>query len=176
MSDSINAFSLVIVQKATGHIDTCVQHLTDGAHDKAKQSSLQAKVLLDLLDSMENHPILKLCSKSLSSVVSAASGRNQDPSEATASSTTEEYSTNPSLDVAAASPEIRFADIVGHGAAKDALYENVVLPMLMPEHLKRKVYCGIRANPGNVLLFGLPGTGKTILARALRFLLLLPAL
>jgi katanin p60 ATPase-containing subunit A1 len=56
---------------------------------------------------------------------------------------------------------IQWTDIASLEDAKRLLQEAVVLPLLMPE-----VYTGIREPWKGVLLFGPPGTGKTMLAKA----------
>jgi ATP-dependent 26S proteasome regulatory subunit len=53
-----------------------------------------------------------------------------------------------------------FDDVVGNPAAKQALYENIVLPLTLGEDIKARLFSGIRAGTGNVILYGPPGTGK----------------
>ncbi|CAK0786507.1 hypothetical protein CVIRNUC_009720 [Coccomyxa viridis] len=64
-------------------------------------------------------------------------------------------------DVMDESPGVRWSDIAGLNEAKRLLQENVVLPLYMPEY-----FCGIRRPVKGVLMFGPPGTGKTMLAKA----------
>ncbi|RCN50595.1 ATPase, AAA family [Ancylostoma caninum] len=56
--------------------------------------------------------------------------------------------------------ETGWADVAGLDGAKKALREIVVLPFKRPDMFK-----GIRAPPKGVLLFGPPGTGKTMIGR-----------
>lgn len=56
---------------------------------------------------------------------------------------------------------VKFSQIAGHAEAKKLLKEAIMLPMLIPGFFR-----GIRRPWKGVLLFGPPGTGKTMLAKA----------
>ena len=59
------------------------------------------------------------------------------------------------------SPDIRWKHIAGLENCKQALREAIVLPMLKPE-----LFTGARKPWAGILLFGPPGCGKTLLAKA----------
>lgn len=81
-----------------------------------------------------------------------------------------DYSYNPELKELAMSiqneiintnPSVRFHDIVGLTEAKRLLKEAVLMPMKYPHF-----FTGILEPWKGILLFGPPGTGKTMLAKA----------
>merc|ERR550532_426060 len=64
-------------------------------------------------------------------------------------------------DIVVADLNVRFEDIGGLADAKRAINEAVVLPLILPDF-----FVGLRTPWKGVLLFGPPGTGKTMLAKA----------
>lgn len=64
-------------------------------------------------------------------------------------------------DIVVRGDEVHWSDISGLEGAKKALKEAVVYPFLRPD-----LFSGLREPARGMLLFGPPGTGKTMLARA----------
>ena len=60
------------------------------------------------------------------------------------------------------SPNVKWQDIAGLEFAKKTIKEIIIWPLLRPD-----IFHGIRRPPKGLLLFGPPGTGKTMIAKAI---------
>ena len=65
-------------------------------------------------------------------------------------------------EILSSSPNVHWDDIAGLEFAKKTIKEIIIWPMLKPE-----LFNGIRSPPKGLLLFGPPGTGKTMIAKAI---------
>ena len=65
-------------------------------------------------------------------------------------------------EILSSSPDVQWDDIAGLEFAKKTIKEIIIWPMLKPEF-----FSGIRSPPKGLLLFGPPGTGKTMIAKAI---------
>jgi hypothetical protein len=130
----------------------------------ARDCSLQIHSILDILISLPSsskmNNLLLICLESFKSIShSLAHLQSQficpPPEEGT---------TGPPAAAATATSSslrlINFSNIIGSDDAKQILYENVILPLSLPETLRLQLFQGIRSSGGNVLLFGPPGTGS----------------
>ena len=61
-----------------------------------------------------------------------------------------------------ANPGVKFSDIIGMQEMKKILYEIIIVPAIRPDF-----FTGIRKPQRGILLFGPPGTGKTMIAKAI---------
>lgn len=59
-------------------------------------------------------------------------------------------------------PNVKFSDIIGMNNLKQIIYEIIIMPNVRPD-----LFTGLRQPQRGLLLFGPPGTGKTMIAKAI---------
>lgn len=141
--DNQAAKELLLQASAVLHTVTCFSTFID-LHCAALTTCSDAlKAAVDLLNSRQTLDVMPGNDTNLSSVSCASN-----------------YS------VYSEHSKILFEDVIGQEMAKIALMENVIFPLTLCKAESEKIFRGIRAGAGNVLLHGPPGTGKTCLAQA----------
>ena len=65
-------------------------------------------------------------------------------------------------EILSTSPNVSWDDIAGLEFAKKTIKEIIIWPLMRPD-----IFTGIRRPPKGLLLFGPPGTGKTMIAKAI---------
>ena len=65
-------------------------------------------------------------------------------------------------EIMSTNPGVKFSDIIGMQEMKKILYEIIIVPTIRPDF-----FTGIRKPQRGILLFGPPGTGKTMIAKAI---------
>lgn len=55
----------------------------------------------------------------------------------------------------------KWSDIIGLSNVKELIFENIIYPLKRPD-----IFKGLRQPSRAILLFGPPGTGKTMIGRA----------
>jgi len=98
--------------------------------------------------------------KEVSKSASSTDGKEDDEADSLAKLKAELQSTL--VDVERLGRRVKFENVIGLEAAKAALQEAIVWPAVADPSL----FSGVRGNPGGLLLYGPPGCGKTMLARA----------
>ena len=64
-------------------------------------------------------------------------------------------------EIMSSNPGVKFSDIVGMKDLKQIIYEIIIMPAVRPD-----LFTGLRRPQRGLLLFGPPGTGKTMIAKA----------
>jgi vacuolar protein-sorting-associated protein 4 len=95
------------------------------------------------------------------SAPSETKGESSSDSTGTYSSEEQELIDSISGTILTESPNVKWIDIAGLEDCKQSLREAIVLPILKPE-----LFTGARKPWSGILLFGPPGCGKTLLAKA----------
>ncbi len=140
-----------------------------------------AEILIQFMKYNKNPQMRALCQKNIEEYVNRATilrshlsgprdrvGKPAEPKgegakgeEAGVSSEEQELIDTISGTIVTESPNIKWNDIAGLEMVKQALREAIVLPIAKPE-----LFTGARKPWSGILLFGPPGCGKTLLAKA----------
>jgi hypothetical protein len=145
------------------------ESLLNRSYLQARDFSLQIHSILEImisLPSTSNSPsttmknFFKICLYSFKNITDCLTQLQLDPTPPLPSSIGKQDACPLSSTSLRA---INFSDIVGSDDAKQVLYENVILPLSLPQASRIQLFQGIRSSGGNILLFGPPGTGWCIL-------------
>lgn len=167
----------LLVRVADG-LEAVLEAVSRGDYKRARDSMLSALTLADVVLGEEATVPLPPWQRALQSAVTTLQLLQVDIERRlfSSSSSIKEEDTSVTATVTAAAtarttemhppPLVCFADVIGQESAKQALIENVVLPMRLKKETRSRLLGGIRQGSGNVLLYGPPGSGKTLLAQA----------
>jgi fidgetin-like protein 1 len=147
------------------HLDICDTELSwsdgmDGSSQNVRLSKMKGKGIADSTD-----PPCEVLSRKSSdetpSAVSSLSKKITDVLRNLPAGVDDAAAKQILNEIVVQGDEVRWNDIAGLEIAKAALREAVVYPFLRPD-----LFMGLREPVRGMLLFGPPGTGKTMLARA----------
>jgi len=125
------------------------------AREKAEQYLARARILSNIGNKKQKVTTGSPQSKS------SKDGKDEEKDEPEMSQEEKELRQTISGTVVTDKPSVTWADVAGMEDAKQSLRESVVLPLAHPE-----LFQGARKPWQGILLFGPPGCGKTLLAKA----------
>lgn len=155
--------------KALFHAELAVTHESEGAlWDALKNYRNAASLLITLSDQVTRQPLKEHYLKLAERYIGRCYELRQKPTHSKSYSPSDESAafTMPPTKIIddiiiSKIEEVGFDSIVGLTNAKKALFESIVTPIKHPEW-----FTGIRKPWRGILLYGPPGCGKTMLARA----------